>query len=85
MPTRLRVYVSSCCLSVAHGAQQFVVVAGTLHAVFDEFHGFDTVAVAKGLHELTILAHLLPARFSAEAWMPTHSKSLNASLARPAT
>ena len=32
--------------SVAHGAEEFVVVAGALHTVFDKFHGFDAVAVA---------------------------------------
>ena len=33
--------------SVAHGAEEFVVVAGALHTVFDKFHGFDAVAVAE--------------------------------------
>ncbi len=31
--------------SVAHGAQQLVVVGGAFHAVFDEFHCLDGVAV----------------------------------------
>lgn len=45
---------------VAHGAQEFVVVGGALHAVLDEFHRFDRVAVgeeaAKYPHAVECLA-----------------------------
>ncbi len=34
-----------CSLSIAHGAKEFVVVTRTFHAVEDEFHRFDGVAV----------------------------------------
>ncbi len=30
---------------VTHRAEQFVVIGGAFHAVFDEFHSFDGVAV----------------------------------------
>lgn len=33
--------------SVAHGAEEFVVVGGALHAFLDEFHSFDGVAVGE--------------------------------------